>query len=129
MKLAIVIIAMLLIPTVLSESTEWMDYKWSFDMQKPHIMDGNSVIRTYYGQIDFYLIGKAGEMSLSDSIGSVETKNGTFYIFRLGCGTYDAYPLFTRYSDEPVNPAAVSTMNLTDTIDFLKTLKVEPIKK
>ena len=113
------IIALMLLASVSSaETIQFGNYTATFNMSQPHIIDKQAhaaEIKTFDGKIelleggkksyDARFIGMVNEYSMSifSDVGYVlDNRKGDYFIF--------------------------STLNLTSTIDFIKTVKVEKIK-
>ncbi len=111
----LVVILLLLISSAMAESITVGNYSFTFDMTSPYQIDYNT-IKTPYGQITIY----DGRPIRWDEVhvGNVGNK---YYLTKYN-DWYTARPLSfdASYSIE-------SNMNLTDIVEFLKTLKVEKI--
>lgn len=112
------------------ESFPWENLTWSFEIDQPHIVDGDT-IRTYYGSIHVFVQSSAENGFISRSIGNVESLSGRFYLEKYPCNEYWATCEKT-YANEWIAggeclPGFSSDMNLTDFIDFLRSVKIEPI--
>lgn len=121
----IFVLAMLVLLSVASaETIQFGNYTANFDMEQPHIIINNT-IRTYFGYV--YLIqGTKPSMIYLAPVIAQQHEVGTL---NFGRASYDLY-----VSDEvdylvlPQNwldTYIISSMNLTNTVDFLKTLKIE----
>ena len=120
MKMILVILAILAlmigVGVASAETLKFGNFTANFDMKQPHIIDANS-IRTYYGWIHFNEDDKVNEIQF---IGQIKLNNSTTCLYVEKSGNY------LVSANQAVNVR--STMNLSSTIDFFKTLKIERIK-
>ena len=118
------ILLVALIATASAETIQFGNYTATFEMNQSHIIDHNA-IKTYDGKIffnngTFELLG----IVIGDYKGNVisyDQNTDFFYIF-------PAKFTGTLLSESKVYVLGVqilSSMNLTNTIDFLKTLKID----
>jgi hypothetical protein len=119
MKYSIVeiILIVALIATTSAETIQFGNYTATFNMSQPHIID-NSSIRTFYGSIFLHRIseGFVTDMYYIGDIKFSDRKYGKIY--KLNTLQYVA-------TIPTPDMSIISSMNLTSTIDFLKTLKIE----
>lgn len=95
------------------------NYSFTFDMNRPHVIEGNAV-KSYDGEIIFNVVDDPGPSS-AILIGTVNSLIGPLFV-----GIIDNHYISAkRFGNDVVD--VESNMNLTDTIDFLKNLKVEPV--
>ncbi|MGD0953748.1 MAG: hypothetical protein ABR985_15395 [Methanotrichaceae archaeon] len=130
MKILIVILVVLALISIASaESINVGNYTATFDMKQPHIIDNNSVIRTYYGAVTFFPNRLIPDIPLEEPT-TVPLKNSiaTFYL-----GHKNDYLACALIKDDSKNlyyPIVIdSTLNLTSTLDFLKSLKITKNEK
>ena len=110
------ILIVALIATTSAETIQFGNYTATFDMSQPHIID-NSSIRTFYGAIYLHRIGDGFPDMYY--IGDIKFSDGKYgKIYKLNNYQYVA-------TIPTPDMSIISSMNLTSTIDFLKTLKIE----
>jgi hypothetical protein len=112
MKIIITLMVLLLMSVSSAETIQFGNYTATFDMKRPHIIDGN-IIRTYYGT---FIFGENKTYDKLQYVGDVQLENQSGYLF-INDKNYLIGVLNTAVDIE-------STMNLTSTLDFLKTLKI-----
>ncbi|MFB3766363.1 MAG: hypothetical protein ACE14P_14105 [Methanotrichaceae archaeon] len=126
----LVVILVVLISLGSAETIQVDGYNFTFEMNKNHIID-NDTIRTYYGFVNPVVVNGSGVYLRKEYvfIGTTNSRNEIFQIYERGGEDSDPQFFAIDASLFPNSTICVhSTMNLTDTIDFLKTLKVEKIK-
>jgi hypothetical protein len=106
------------------ESFEWSNLTWSFEVDQSHIIDGQDV-RTYYGAVFPWVENGGQEYDFRESIGEVDSLSGMFHLMK--SSRYEDY-YFATYDKDVGNsrPGFKSNMNLTEFIDFLESVKIEP---
>ena len=128
MKWAIVLLVMLLIAVTSAETIPFSGYNWTFDIGKQHSVDGG-IIRTCNGSLSFIAPPTGVNFGDAKYIGSVKSLNIIFNLYYLAPDDYMAFDSNSVVADGTrLGIGVESTMNLTDTKDFMKTLKVERIK-
>ena len=115
MKVIIVLTTLVFLSVATAETIKFGNYTATFDMKQPHIIDSNSV-RTFYGWIHFYEPHSMPDIPFQ-SIGTASFNNHTTKVF--------LEPSDTIYLIADDSILLESAMNLTSTLDFLKTLKIE----
>lgn len=111
------ILIVALIATTSAETIQFGNYTATFNMSQPLIID-NSSIRTFYGAISLHRIGD-GFVTDMYYIGDIKFLDGKYgKIYKLNNYQYVA-------TIPTPDMSIISSMNLTSTIDFLKTLKIE----
>lgn len=119
MKIMIILAILALMGMASAETIQFGNYTANFDMKQPHIIDGNT-IRTYYGYIIISKFDTPIDRTSSHYIGDLqESNNYAFYHY------IQTQPSCYAAILTNMNEAVISTMNLTSTLDFLKTLKIE----
>jgi hypothetical protein len=123
MKLVFIALALLLLIAISSAESIYLgDYNFTFNMSQSHVVDNNT-IRTYYGDATLEVIRGWGVYLPKETIhiGDVASQNKTFDMLLLG----NKYIGLAGYHDTNSTITLESTMNLTDTVEFLKNLKIE----
>lgn len=124
----IFVLAMLVLLSVASaETIQFGNYMAIFDMRQPHIIQDNA-LKTYDGKAEFFndtrpLIG----YFVGDYKGYSLYYSDKLDIYRI-LPKNDNLTMYLIMQDRTIDTTGVvmeSSMNLTDTIDFLNTLKIE----
>jgi hypothetical protein len=118
MRVLFVLVILALLSVASAETIQFGNYTATFDMKQTHVIDSNS-IRTFYGWVHFYEQPKSMPNITFQSIGMASFNNHTTKVFLESSDIY-------LIADDGI--LLESAMNLTSTLDFLKTLKIEKTK-
>ena len=111
------ILIVALIATTSAETIQFGNYTATFNMSQPYVID-NSSIRTFFGAIFLHRISD-GFVTDMYYIGDIKFSDGNY-------GKINKLNNLQYVATIPTpDMSIVSSMNLTSTIDFLKTLKIE----
>ena len=130
MKLAVIVLAVLMIGIASAETIKFGNYTAEFDMKQPHIIEGTT-IKTYDGKVSFYngtfeLLGVViGDYK--KNIISYDQTTDLCHIFPIELSSEGAHLTSGKLLVGGVQ--ILSSMNLTNTIEFLDTLKIKKINQ
>ena len=99
-----------------AETIQFGNYTATFDMKQPHIIDHNAV-RTFYGTVMFLAPSEETPLNSVPIIDNVYV-NGQQMDFGSCLNGWYLIPFQNEYQ-------VFSQMNLTSTLDFLMTLKIQ----
>jgi hypothetical protein len=131
--IAFIMLMLIGIASVSAETFQFKNYTISFNMSQPHVVEG-SIIKTYDGQVIFFnqtvrfdngfdgYVGKYKDYTLIYYTDPIEylllSKAFAYIVLKDPSGYMDVAGL-----------QIISTMNLTNTIEFIDTLKIEKAKE
>jgi hypothetical protein len=117
----------LLMSVASAETIQFGNYTATFDMKEPHIIVNNT-IRTYYGFI--YLI-QGIKLSTTD-LAPIIAQDHEVGVLNFDRESYDLYVddemAYLVLPHNWLDTYIISSINLTNTLDFLKSLKIEKTK-
>jgi hypothetical protein len=119
MKFMALVVMLLIGSATAAETLQAEGYNFIFEMNKPHQIENNQ-IKTFDGGITFNNLPISAYIN-DPRIGEVMGEPISYGVW-LSHGLYVAVPL-------PGNFTVISSMNLGDTVDFLKGLKIEPLNQ
>ncbi len=128
MRWAIILLAILLTTATSAETVSFVGYNWTFDINRQHSID-EGTIRTNFGSI--YFIAPPMSASFDDSryMRSIKSLDRIYDIYYLAPNDYIALDSYAAIANgKRLGIGIESSMNLTDIVDFLKTLKVQRAK-
>ncbi|MGA9097974.1 MAG: hypothetical protein WB392_03485 [Methanotrichaceae archaeon] len=107
-------------------------YNFTFEMNRPHEVSG-ATVKTFDGFIFLGITNNATQAGFTPEkfIGYTMVGKNIALLYKTGYGYLDNSGYSALFSTTlpprgPHNIAVLSTLNLTDTIDFLRSLKIEP---
>ena len=119
MKIVFILAMLAMLSVASAEKVQFGNYTATFNMKQPHLVQ-NDTIKTFDGSVLF--TNTNASKILGKYVGYVGGVPHSYGIFVSDCYYYNI--AYLGFSDIEI----ISRMNLTDTVDFLKSLKIEKTK-